>query len=169
MYTSFNFDSTISDVTLHFKSCLSVSAGLRRIVVYVLYGVLLLLLLILLMVTGIRCTTLNSPMKLIYEYSVRCLSYHITIVVSQSLPVKQWNRWRQTKPWKDQQWRDNFIVQFRSGNGFMFGCNDVQSMPSVLLLFKFVVSKFQAQQLCRRSSYRNLSQFKVNTESFTYQ
>lgn len=33
--------------------------GLRRMVGYVLYGVLVLLLLILLMVTGIKCTAVN--------------------------------------------------------------------------------------------------------------
>ncbi|XP_031156664.1 asialoglycoprotein receptor-like 1 isoform X1 [Sander lucioperca] len=51
-------DSSVQEE--HKATAQTVSAGLRRIVVYVLYGVLLLLLLILLMVTGIRFSQLNN-------------------------------------------------------------------------------------------------------------
>lgn len=63
---SFDFDSAISDYKLKYEKCLSMCTGLKKIVVYALYAVLVLLLLILLMVTGIKCTSSNTPVKLIH-------------------------------------------------------------------------------------------------------
>lgn len=39
--------------------------------------------------------------------------YHITILLFQSLSVKQRNQWYQASPWENQQWRKNIIIQFR--------------------------------------------------------
>lgn len=52
------------------SKCSSLFSGLKRIVVYILYSILVLLMLILLLVTGIKCTSLQNYNKVAHYHMV---------------------------------------------------------------------------------------------------
>uniref|UniRef100_A0A3Q0SDU5 Asialoglycoprotein receptor-like 1 n=1 Tax=Amphilophus citrinellus TaxID=61819 RepID=A0A3Q0SDU5_AMPCI len=71
IFMSFGFNQVISSYTAIKRWSLFV--GMKRIVIFVLYGLLVLLLLILLMVTGIKCTTLVQIEFYFYSQNVSIL------------------------------------------------------------------------------------------------